>query len=366
MEEIKIWEVNDSGASELKSADAVSSESLLEKTLVAQPALLMPGMKLVGRQTPTEGGPLDLLGVDEDGRLVVFELKRGMLSRDAVAQVIDYASYLDSLDDDALAKFISRNSGKHGIEKIDDFQNWHTENTEADGLEALRPIRTVLVGLGVDDRTERMVSFLAKNSRMDISLLTFHGFAYQSKTLLARQARVESVVVVGDPPVGDGTREERWRRLIERAKSNGVSELFDKGVNLFRENWGGLRERPGQHGVILRLRPPPGSGRRRRRSYARVDPDTDGVRVVFFPRAIDLCPDEFGQPLQDISFQTVPRSRENNPLTVPRAEIQFRVTARNWETHEDSLKRLLLALYEVLQTGEFGDDLPDDEDDEDE
>ena len=58
--------------------------------------MLMPGLKLVGRQTPTEGGPLDLLGVDEDGRLVVFELKREMLSREAVAQVIDYASYLDS------------------------------------------------------------------------------------------------------------------------------------------------------------------------------------------------------------------------------------------------------------------------------
>ena len=183
MDEIKVWTVDGAEATPVQKADAMSSELLLERTLVAHPELLMPNLKLVGRQTPTEGGPLDLLGVDEDGRLVVFELKRGTLSRDAVAQVIDYASYLDSLDDDALGRFISRNSGKHGIQQIDDFQNWHSENTEADGLEALRPIRTVLVGLGVDDRTERMVSFLAKNSRMDISLVTFYGFAYEGKTL---------------------------------------------------------------------------------------------------------------------------------------------------------------------------------------
>ena len=52
----------------------------------------MEPLTLVGRQTPTEGGPLDLLGVDGDGKLVVFELKRGTLLRDAVAQILDYAS----------------------------------------------------------------------------------------------------------------------------------------------------------------------------------------------------------------------------------------------------------------------------------
>ena len=112
MEEIKIWSVDDRGVVPVQPADAVPSELLLERTLVSHPEILIPGLKLVGRQTPTEGGPLDLLGVDEDGRLVLFELKRGMLSRDVVAQVIDYASYLDSLDDDTLGRHISDNSGR--------------------------------------------------------------------------------------------------------------------------------------------------------------------------------------------------------------------------------------------------------------
>ena len=92
MEDIKLWELDGSKANPLSSNIQLESEQLLEDTLVANPNLLLDGLTLVGRQMPTEGGPLDLLGVDGDGRLVVFELKRGTLSRDAVAQVIDYAS----------------------------------------------------------------------------------------------------------------------------------------------------------------------------------------------------------------------------------------------------------------------------------
>ena len=110
-----------------------------------------------------------------------------------MAQIIDYASDLDAKSDVALAKHIADNSGLDGIEKIDDFEAWYSQQTGLESLESLRPMRLFLVGLGTDDRTERMVEFLAKNSRMDISLLTFHGFAYEDKTLLARQWRWKEV-----------------------------------------------------------------------------------------------------------------------------------------------------------------------------
>ena len=43
--------------------------------------------------------------------LIIFEIKRGTLSRDAVAQIIDYASFLDSLDRDTQLKHITDQSG---------------------------------------------------------------------------------------------------------------------------------------------------------------------------------------------------------------------------------------------------------------
>ena len=83
MDEVKIWAIESSGVVELASAEKAETEKILEDTLVSNPNLLMEGLTLIGRQTPTQGGPLDLLGVDEEGRLIVFELKRGTLSRDA-------------------------------------------------------------------------------------------------------------------------------------------------------------------------------------------------------------------------------------------------------------------------------------------
>ena len=98
MEETKIWAVEGTSATPLNATNQMETEGLLERILTANPVMLEEGLELVGRQTSTAGGPLDLLGVDSEGRLVVFELKRGTLNREAVAQVIDYASSLDAMD----------------------------------------------------------------------------------------------------------------------------------------------------------------------------------------------------------------------------------------------------------------------------
>ena len=101
VEELKIWSVDNDGNAKvtpLGTTAQTESEGLLEDILMRNPDMLAEGLKLIGRQTRTTGGPLDLLGVEPDGRLSVFELKRGTLSREAVAQVIDYSSDLEAMD----------------------------------------------------------------------------------------------------------------------------------------------------------------------------------------------------------------------------------------------------------------------------
>ena len=192
MEETKIWSIDDNGtsATQLDTTDRMETEGLLEDILTANPDMLEDGLQLVGRQTSTTGGPLDLLGVDTDGRLVVYELKRGRLNRDAVAQIIDYASSLDAMNEEALYRHISEHSGNLDIQRIDNFGDWYGNNWPEEGYDSLMPPRAVLVGLGVDDTTERMVNYMA-GSGMDISLLTFEGFSASGKTLLARQVEVD-------------------------------------------------------------------------------------------------------------------------------------------------------------------------------
>ena len=341
MDEFKIWALEDaSSVVELESQRQMEAESLLEDTLVANPDLLMPGLKLVGRQTPTAGGPLDLLGVDRYGRLSLFELKRGILTREAVAQVIDYAADLEAMDLAELASLLARESGERGIDEIEDLEEWYGQRFGEQELRSLRPLRMFLVGLGADERAERMVDFLANNSGMDISLITFHGFAYGGKTLFARQVHVEG----GADPGSRSERRyvsvaERRARLDERVEESGVSELFGAVRDMFRENWPVSKMRPGALGLGVRLQ---------ERSYARIGVGERGeVRIVFFPRAKALCPDEFKQPIEAISHKTWPPDRD--PLGDADAEIQFRLTAEDWETHKETLTRLAGALYEAHQ-----------------
>ena len=149
MEEIKMWTIDGSQVEGLKPTGQTETEKLLEDALVNSPDLLLEDLILVGRQTHTEGGWLDLLGVDGDGRLVVFELKRGTLSREAVARVIDYASDLDGMDLEDLAEYISEKSSQHDdIDTIEDFEDWYSRYSE--NLDSLKPLRMFLIGLGVD------------------------------------------------------------------------------------------------------------------------------------------------------------------------------------------------------------------------
>ena len=66
MKEIKLWEIkheNKDGppVKPLKSVKQTETENLLEEIIVGYPDLLSDGLKLVGRQTETPRGPLDLL-----------------------------------------------------------------------------------------------------------------------------------------------------------------------------------------------------------------------------------------------------------------------------------------------------------------
>ena len=252
MEETKIWSVDDNGtsATRLDTVNQMETEPLLENLLTANPDMLEDGLQLVGRQTSTAGGPLDLLGVDTDGRLVVYELKRGRLNRDAVAQVIDYASSLNAMDEEALYRHISERSGNLGIQKIDNFGEWYSNNWSDEGSEALMPPRMVLVGLGVDDTTERMVNYMATIG-MDISLLTFHGFTNtDGEILLARNVEVERSDEAVSPPRKPRSYnrrarfEENLRTLPEDMRSiiDDVERMFRSVRNRFTNIYASRRK----------------------------------------------------------------------------------------------------------------------------
>ena len=344
-DELKIWALRDGNEVDaVESVSGVKLEDILEATLVSQPEMLERGLDLVGRQTPTESGPLDLLGVDEGGRLVVFELKREKLTREAVTQCIDYASALDEKAPEELAAFIAQHSGTQGIEKIEDFEEWYQERFDENELSDLLPPRLTLVGLGVDERAERMAQFLAKGG-IDISVLTFYGFEHGGETLLARQVEVERDATIRTGQRTNPSAAEKRLALQNRLVEQGLVELFEDVDKTLRTALPDAARRYGSYGVSYSL--PAGSNRRR---FCHLWVENAGFVVRWYPESY-YSPDALDS-LRAEAVQCGWRAEDNDrnyALTIDSAEQR--------DERRDGLVRFIEAALEswnpTPQSGNF-------------
>ena len=333
--EIEIWALDGGGKVKLvKPLAGAESEEKLEDTLVKNPHLLMPDLKLVGRQLPTPSGPLDLLGLDAKGRLVVFELKRGRLAREAVTQVIDYASSLESMSNHELVKHITERSGHSGIERIreDEFDDWYTANIP-DQEGELKPVQMTLVGLGADADAIRMVEFLAEND-MPIKMLTFHGYDHDGKTLLAKHVQAERDVA--ERGRSQTIRDDKKKNLDKRIAEFGISEFWDDVCNAFEGRETVVNDGFNFSRGHMKL-PDHDKGFNVALSI-RLTPERT-IRIIFSPVSIHLCQNEFDKWKGTIGF------REEEPGNQPKTnkitkQWVLDLNYEMWKTHKERLVTL--------------------------
>ena len=295
--ELRIWAVGEPGHAEpLAPIQQMPTELALEDLLVRNPEMLEPGLKLVGRQTVTETGWLDLLAVDRDGRLVVYELKRGRLAREAVTQVLDYASDLDAMSIRALTQHIAERSGNDGIQRIDDFERWYADNFDGDDLSRLLPPRMVLIGLGVDPIVERMARFISRGP-LDASVVTFHGFMRGGDRLLARQMEVQLGITQAEHQRRSATVKKPGQALRELLARNGQEDLFDKVHDDLLQSLPkpDVREQQRETGIAFTFTEPHDPGRSKTYFGVFTEHDRGACSVSILPRAIRWGEEAFGK-----------------------------------------------------------------------
>jgi hypothetical protein len=159
--EIKSWEIVDGRLVPVESrlAEFGRREALdLESWLETDPSIIRPGLRIIGRQVPTRSGPLDLLAIDRTGSVIVIELKRDRLPREALAQAIDYAADVATWSLEKLGEVCASYSG----EVLEDVLGQAFPDIDLESLTINGAQRIVLVGFALESALERMIEWLSE------------------------------------------------------------------------------------------------------------------------------------------------------------------------------------------------------------
>lgn len=179
--EIGIWRID--GTPERVPFSPLDTEKKLEDVLQKDISVLDSSLMIVGRQVRTSSGKfIDLLAMDEAGDLVVVELKRGKTPREVVAQVLDYAAWVETLGYEQLVSvFAESHPGKT-------FEAEFKAHFDADSMpERLNTAhRLVVVASSLDPESERIINYLSTNYGVPINAVFCRYFKVGSAEYLAR------------------------------------------------------------------------------------------------------------------------------------------------------------------------------------
>lgn len=172
---MSLWKLNPDGSASAVCEEGLATEAQIESAVESAPELLGMDVIIIGRQTPTPSGPLDLLAIDGDGRLVVVENKRARTPREVLAQTIDYAAWVSTLTFDEVETLYA----KYGAATADDAADLAEDFEEHFGeqLDAIADVpRMVIVAAHLDDATERMIDFLTDSFAVPVNAVLFQPF----------------------------------------------------------------------------------------------------------------------------------------------------------------------------------------------
>ena len=181
---------------------------------------------------------LDLLGIDEDGRLVITELKRGLAPDFVETQAIKYAAMASRFDSSTLAACHARYLTDVGESKVseDDARGILEDHIGGDfDPELLKRPRIILMAEGFPPQVSASAVWLTEMG-IDVSLIEFGAWQTGKEIVLTVSQTwpipdAEEFVVTPKPP-GDVRERTRSRREATATKKIVDGGLLDDGVQL--------------------------------------------------------------------------------------------------------------------------------------
>jgi hypothetical protein len=187
----RVWQVKTGDLLVEINTSKLDFESRLENWLKNDISILDNDLLVIGSQVLTDfGGYIDLLCIDSSGDIIVVELKKDKTPRDTVAQALDYASWVVNLSYERVIEIANQYlnqpfgdvfQNKFGIELPESINSNH---------------KIVVVASKIDQKSERIISYLSNGYGVNINAATFQYFqTTEGVELLTRVFLIEPELV---------------------------------------------------------------------------------------------------------------------------------------------------------------------------
>jgi hypothetical protein len=188
--EIKTWQIKNGKLEVLSSTLADNGrkeKSDLEQWIKSNPLILGEDVAIIGEQVQTSSGPLDFLGIDSSGNVVIVELKRDRLPREALAQAIDYASDVAGWDIDRFKEICLSFTNQ----TLEDFLQEKFDGLAIEDLAFNQAQRLLLVGFAIEESLARMIEWLSDQYSVGINLIMLnYARTSQGDEILSRMVMI--------------------------------------------------------------------------------------------------------------------------------------------------------------------------------
>jgi len=178
-----LWKIEQSGLVPIDGGK-LDAESQIEDWIERDPSTLDPNLLIIGRQVKTEySGPIDLLGLSSDGSITVIELKREKTPREVVAQILDYASWVVTLETADIYEIANRYLQSKDIGNLPRAFEKKFEQTIPEQLNTSH--KMLVVASELDESSRRIVEYLSSTHGVAINTAFFAIFADGGSRYLA-------------------------------------------------------------------------------------------------------------------------------------------------------------------------------------
>ena len=175
-----LWENIEGKLNEIHRSK-LEKEDKLEEWIATDSSILGMNVIIIGRQVVTDfGGRIDLLGINQHGDVVIFELKRDKTPREVVAQILDYASWVKGMT----PKLISEICYNYLNRELDVVYNEYFMGDLPDSLNANHLM--IIVASELDDSSERIVEYLSSDYGVNINVIFFNFYQNGSQEFVGR------------------------------------------------------------------------------------------------------------------------------------------------------------------------------------